>query len=54
MLWPDGISYNKDGYMYVSAAQVHLGAVFNNAENKTSAPFYIFRFKPVAEGIFGR
>ena len=54
MLWPDGISYNKDGYMYVSAAQVHLGTVFNNAENKTSAPFYIFRFKPVAEGIFGR
>ena len=54
MLWPDGISYNKDGYMYVSAAQVHLGAVFNNGINKTKAPFKIFRFKPIAKGVLGR
>jgi sugar lactone lactonase YvrE len=55
MLWPDGITYNaKDGYMYVSAAQVHLGAVFNYGINKSTKPFYIFRFKPVAEGISGR
>lgn len=54
MLWPDGISYNKDGYMYVSAAQVYLGAPFNKGVDKTKAPFYIFRFKPNVEGIFGR
>lgn len=54
MLWPDGISSNKDGYMYVSAAQVQLGAPFNNGTDKTSAPFYIFRFKPLSKGIFGR
>lgn len=49
--WPDGISYNAaDGYMYVSAAQVHLGAVFHNGENQEAAPYYIFRFKPIAEG----
>lgn len=52
LLWPDGVSYNKvDGYMYVSAAQVHLGAVFNNGENLAKAPFYIFRFKPLAKGV---
>jgi len=52
MLWPDGVSYNAaDGYMYVSAAQVHLGGAFNNGDNKAKAPFYIFRFKPLAEGV---
>ncbi|WP_246146657.1 major royal jelly family protein [Rubripirellula lacrimiformis] len=54
MLWPDGISFNKDGYMYVSAAQVHLGAPFNGGIDQTSKPFYIFRFKPQAPGIIGR
>ncbi|WDQ16777.1 L-dopachrome tautomerase-related protein [Rhodopirellula sp. P2] len=54
MLWPDGISFNQDGYMYVSAAQVHLGAPFNGGTDQTSKPFYIFRFKPQAPGIIGR
>lgn len=54
MLWPDGLSYNNDGYMYVSAAQVYLGAHFNMGVDKTKKPFYIFRFKPQDEGIFGR
>ncbi|MDR6920776.1 MULTISPECIES: L-dopachrome tautomerase-related protein [Chryseobacterium] len=52
LLWPDGVSYNHvDGYMYVSAAQVHLGAVFNNNKNLAKAPFYIYRFKPLAKGV---
>lgn len=52
LLWADGVSYNnKDGYMYVSAAQVHLGAVFNNGKSLAKAPFYIFRFKPLANGV---
>lgn len=54
MVWPDGVSYNKDGYMYVSAAQLPLGEVFNDGVDKTTKPFYIFRFKPVAKGIWGR
>lgn len=44
------IRYNI-GYMYVSAAQVHLGAVFNNGKTLAKAPFYIFRFKPLAKGV---
>lgn len=52
LLWPDGVSYNQtDGYMYVSAAQVHLGEIFNNGKKLASSPFYIFRFKPLAKGI---
>jgi len=52
LVWPDGISYNyKDGYMYVSASQVNKGAVFNDGVDLTSPPFYLFRFKPIAEGV---
>lgn len=52
MVWPDGVSYNHvDGYMYVSAAQVNRGAIFNNGENKATHPYYIFKFKPLTEGI---
>lgn len=52
LLWPDGVSYNTvDGYMYVSAAQVHLGAVFNGGKNLATSPFYIFRFKPLSKGV---
>lgn len=55
MLWPDGISYNAaDGYMYVPAAQVHLGKAFNNGKNLAKAPFYIYRFKPLAKGLLGK
>ncbi|WCO00877.1 major royal jelly family protein [Psychroserpens ponticola] len=52
MAWPDGVSYNHvDGYMYVSAAQVNKGAVFNNGKDQSTKPFYIFRFKPLVEGV---
>lgn len=52
LLWPDGVSYNAvDGYMYVSAAQVHLGAAFNNGKSLAKPPYYIFRFRPLAEGV---
>ncbi|SMP43056.1 hypothetical protein SAMN06265222_101889 [Neorhodopirellula lusitana] len=54
MLWPDGISFNSDGYMYVSAAQVQLGAPFKGGTDETSKPFYIFRFTAKAPGIIGR
>ncbi len=54
LLWPDGLSYNRDGFMYVAASQVHLGAPFNKGVEKSTPPFYIFRFKPRTNGIFGR
>ena len=52
LVWPDGVSYNDvDGYMYVSAAQVNKGAAFNDGKNRATKPFYVFRFKPLAEGV---
>lgn len=54
MIWPDGISYNDDGYLYTGAAQLPLAGVFNGNVDKTQPPFYIFRMKPLAPGIWGR
>lgn len=53
MLWPDGVSYSTDGFMYVSAAQIAQAALFNNGQAKNKAPYYIFRFKPLAPGRIG-
>lgn len=54
LIWPDGLSYNNDGYMYTSAAQLTLAKIFNNGIEKTTKPYYIFRFKPLKKGIWGR
>lgn len=51
--WPDGVSYSPDGFMYVSAAQLPLAALFNDGKALNKAPYYIFRFKPLAPGRIG-
>ena len=39
--------------MYVSAAQLAQAAVFNDDKGLNKAPYYIFRFKPLAPGRIG-
>ena len=58
MIWPDGVTYNSDGYMYSGAAQlIQTGAFQSNATPagtaNNAAPYRIFRFKPEAAGTPG-
>jgi hypothetical protein len=58
MIWPDGVSYNSDGYMYSGAAQlIQTGTFQDNATPKgtanNKAPYRIYRFKPEAAGTPG-
>ena len=58
MIWPDGVSYNADGYMYSGAAQlIQTGTFQDNATPKgaanNAAPYRIYRFKPEAAGTPG-
>ena len=58
MVWPDGVSYNSDGYMYSGAAQlIQTGTFQDNATPKgkanNAAPYRIYRFKPEAAGTPG-
>lgn len=53
--WPDGVSYNpNDGHMYVGAPQLAQLGLFNNGTNYSAAPYYMFRFEPLAESAMGR
>ena len=54
MVWPDGISYSPDGYMYVSASQVSAAAMFHGGKAENKTPYLIYRFKPLAAGIVSR
>jgi sugar lactone lactonase YvrE len=54
MVWPDGISYSLDGYMYVSASQVSSAAIFHNGKPENTTPYLIFRFKPPSPGYISR
>ena len=53
LIWPDGVSYAPDGYMYVSAAQISLAALFSGGNGLNEAPYHIFRFKPLSPGRLG-
>jgi hypothetical protein len=54
MVWPDGISYSPDGYMYVSASQVSAAAMFHGGKAEKKTPYLIYRFKSLAAGIISR
>ncbi|QDZ91339.1 hypothetical protein D0436_13235 [Shewanella decolorationis] len=53
MVWPDGVSFGKDGYLYSGAAQLPLSAALNHGKAENYPPYYIFRFKPLAAGVPG-
>lgn len=54
MIWPDGISYSPDGYMYVSASQISSAAMFHDGKAQNQTPYLIYRFKPLAPGWISR
>jgi hypothetical protein len=58
MIWPDGVTYNSDGFMYSGAAQlIQTGAFQSNATPSGTAnngsPYRIYRFRPEAAGTPG-
>jgi hypothetical protein len=58
MVWPDGVTFISDGFMYSGAAQlIQTGAFQSNATPSgtanNAAPYRIFRFRPEAPGTPG-
>lgn len=45
LLWPDSFGIGSDGYLYVTAAQLHRGKRYNNGEDKVEYPFRLYRVK---------
>ena len=58
MIWPDGVTYISDGFMYSGAAQlIQTGAFQSSAipagTANNAAPYRIYRFRPEAAGTPG-
>lgn len=54
MSWPDGVTYNSDGYMYTGAAQLPLtDALQADKVARNKPPYLVYRFKPLAPGTPG-
>ncbi|MFC0708259.1 L-dopachrome tautomerase-related protein [Azorhizophilus paspali] len=53
LIWPDGVSFSPDGWLYVSAAQLSEVPVFNEGKARHRPPYYIFRFRSLASGRLG-
>jgi sugar lactone lactonase YvrE len=45
LLWPDSYSISRDGYLYISTSQVHMGPPFNGGVDKRTLPYGIFRLR---------
>ena len=55
MVWPDGVTYISDGFMYTGAAQLIQTALFQSSatpsgQASNAPPYRIYRFRPQAPG----
>ncbi len=44
-LWPDTFAVGPDGYLYMTAAQIHRTKRYNNGQDKVDYPFRLYRMK---------
>ncbi|UHG89305.1 major royal jelly family protein [Spirosoma oryzicola] len=45
LLWPDSFGIGSDGYLYLTAAQIHRTKRYNDGEDKVDYPFRLYRMK---------
>ena len=44
-LWPDSFAVGPDGYLYLTAAQIHRTKKYNDGQDKVEYPFRLYRMK---------
>ncbi len=54
MRWPDGLSFGGDGHLYIADSDIPDVMMKSKSHIASSAPYYIFRFKPLANGVAGQ
>lgn len=54
LLWPDTLALATNGYLYVTANQLHRQAKFHDGEDRRQRPFYLFRLKVDADPVMLR
>jgi sugar lactone lactonase YvrE len=53
-LWPDALSLARDGYLYVTANQLHRPSDYQNGEDLRVKPYTLFRIRVGAEPVLLR
>lgn len=43
LLWPDSLCLATDGYLYVTANQLHRQPIYHNGQDLRQRPYYLFR-----------
>ncbi len=51
LLWPDTMSLSDDGYLYVTANQLHRQPTMHNGEDMRQKPYQLFRIKVAASPV---
>jgi sugar lactone lactonase YvrE len=54
LLWPDTLSLSVDGYLYVTANQLHRQARFHNGRDLRRKPYTLFRIRIEAKPVLLR
>jgi sugar lactone lactonase YvrE len=54
LLWPDTLSLASDGYLYVTANQLHRQARYHNGRDMRRKPYTLFRIKVNAKPVLLR
>jgi sugar lactone lactonase YvrE len=54
LLWPDTLSLATDGYLYVTANQLHRQARFHNGQDLRQKPYTLFRVRINAQPVLLR
>ena len=54
LLWPDTLSLASNGYLYVTANQLHRQARFHNGQDMRRKPYVLFRIKVDAKPVLLR
>jgi hypothetical protein len=52
--WPCSPCFGPDGRLYVAASQLHLAPFFQGGQDRSRAPFPIFRVRALGAGVPGR
>jgi sugar lactone lactonase YvrE len=51
LLWPDTLSLSDDGYLYVTANQLHRQPNFHNGKDQRQKPYVLYRLKVDAKPV---
>ena len=54
LLWPDTLSVAKDGYLYVTANQLHRQARYQKGKDLRRKPYTLFRIRIDAQPVLLR